>query len=182
MDDWKEAVQQRNPRAIDDDRLTDSAVIVPVYELGDGEGVLFTRRTDDLPRHAGQVSFPGGRSEPMDESLLDTALREIEEEVGLPRSEVDVVGRLDDINTTTGYSIRPFVAEVPRDYPYTLQEEEVDTLIQAPVGELTQPSVHETRMHHDHEVHYFHYEGYTIWGATAAILVQFLRLSYDWSP
>lgn len=182
MHDWKEPVQERSPRSIDDDDLTDSAVIVPVYEFDEGEGILFTRRTDDLPRHAGQVSFPGGRREEGDDSLLDTALREIKEEVGLPENEVDVVGRLDDINTTTGYSIRPFVAEVPADYPYTPQEAEVDTLIQAPVSELTHPSIHETRTHLDLDVHYFHYDEYTIWGATAGILVQFLRLSYQWSP
>lgn len=182
MHDWKEAVQEREPRSIEDDNLTDSAVIVPVYELTEGQGVLFTRRADDLPRHAGQVSFPGGRTEEGDDSLLDTALREIGEEVGLPRGEVDVVGRLDDINTTTGYSIRPFVAEVPRDYPFVVQEEEVDTMIFAPIDELTHPSIHETRVHHDYRVHYFHYDEYTIWGATAGILVQFLELAYGWSP
>lgn len=181
MDDWKEAVQRREPNSLTNTELTDSAVILPIYK-DEGEGVLFTRRTDNLPRHAGQVSFPGGRMEKDDESLLDTALREIHEEVGLPPERVDIVGRLDDIDTTTGYSIRPFVGEVPSDYPYRVQEEEVDTLIFAPVDELTRPSIHETRTHEGYRVHYFHYDEYTIWGATAGILVQFLEVAYSWSP
>lgn len=184
MDDIEEALKDTKPNKISEGELERSAVIVPIYEDDGGEGILFTRRSDDLPRHAGQVSFPGGRSEKGDDSLLDTALRELYEEVGVPRDEVTVIGRLDDIPTTTGYSIRPFVGRIPYPYDFKIQEEEVDTLIFAPVSELTHPSIYESRVIEDRDlkIHYFHYSDYTIWGATAQILVQLLRIAYGWSP
>ncbi|MDY6779169.1 MAG: CoA pyrophosphatase [Halobacteria archaeon] len=191
-DGWRDVVRNRKPETSLSSDLEKSAVVVPVYEDSTGDGnesggeerecLLFTRRSDDLPRHAGQVSFPGGREEEGDGGLLDTGLRELHEEVGVARDEVDVIGRLDDVRTTTGYLIRPFVAEIPYPYPFEVQESEVDTLIFAPVDDLTEPSIHETRTRGEHEVHYFHYDDYTIWGATARILVQLLGIARSWSP
>ncbi len=175
MRDWKEAVppvETTDPDA--SDGLKESAVLVPVYEEDGEAGLLFTKRSDELPRHAGQVSFPGGRREEGDDTLLETSLRELHEEVGLPSDYVEVVGRFPDVRTTTGYRITPFVGGVPRDFEYVKQESEVAELIFAPVGELAEPSVHERRRKGGHKLHYFHYEGYTIWGATAEILVEFL--------
>lgn len=177
MRDWKGAVppvEKTDTGTEASADLKESAVLVPVYEEDDEPGLLFTKRSDDLPRHAGQVSFPGGRREDGDGTLLDTALRELHEEVGLPSGYVDVVGRFDDVRTTTGYRITPFVGGVPRDFEYVKQETEVAELIFAPVAELAEPSVHERRRKGGYKLHYFHYEGYTIWGATAEILVDFL--------
>ena len=177
MRNWRESVpslETTDPEPEEDDGLKESAVFVPVYEEGGEPGLLFTKRADDLPRHAGQVSFPGGRREVGDETLLDTALRELGEEVGLPREHADIVGRFNEVRTTTGYCIIPFVGGVPRDYEYVKQESEVAELIFAPVAELAEPSVHERRRRGGYKLHYFHYEGYTIWGATAEILVDFL--------
>jgi len=181
MNDWKEAVPPVDTTDPDaSDGLKESAVLVPVYEEDGEPGLLFTKRSDDLPRHAGQVSFPGGRREEQDETLLDTALRELHEEVGIPSGNVDVVGRFTEVQTTTGYSINPFVGGVPRDFEYVKQESEVAELIFAPVTELAEPSVHERRRKGGHKLHYFHYEGYTIWGATAEILVEFLNAVGLW--
>jgi len=177
MRNWRESVpplKTTDPEPEEDESLKESAVFVPVYEEDGEPGLLFTKRADDLPRHAGQVSFPGGRREADDETLLDTALRELGEEVGLPQKHADVVGRFSEVRTTTGYRIMPFVGGVPRDYEYVKQESEVAELIFAPVEELAEPSVHERRRRGGYKLHYFHYEGYTIWGATAEILVDFL--------
>jgi len=175
MKDWREAVppvDETDPDA--SDGLKESAVLVPVYDTDDGPGLLFTKRSDDLPRHAGQVSFPGGRRDDGDPTLFDTALRELHEEVGLPSGNVDVVGSFGDVCTTTGYRITPFVGGVPRDFEYVPQESEVAELVFAPVAELAEPSIHERRRKGGHKLHYFHYDDYTIWGATAGILVEFL--------
>jgi 8-oxo-dGTP pyrophosphatase MutT (NUDIX family) len=175
MNDWEEAVPTVDTTDPDaSDGLKESAVFVPVYEEEDEPGLLFTKRSDDLPRHAGQVSFPGGRREKHDRTLLDTALRELHEEVGMPSDQTDVVGRFGEVRTTTGYSIFPFVGGVPRDFEYAKDESEVAELIFAPAHELAEPSIHERRRKGGHKLHYFHYDDYTIWGATAQILVDFL--------
>ncbi|XGI84354.1 CoA pyrophosphatase [Halorutilales archaeon Cl-col2-1] len=184
MSGLKEVLRNRSSSRIHDEKLKRSAVVVPAYyddERG-GHGVLLTRRSDDLPRHAGQISFPGGRMESDDTDLAETALRELHEEVGMPPEKVDLLGTLDDVTTTTAYSIRPYVGCISYPYSFEVQESEVAELIHAPVSDLTHPSVYEKRYKNGRDVHYFHYEDYTIWGATARILAQFLELAYDWSP
>lgn len=179
--DWREAVRQHDHEEKSADGIEEAAVLFPIYEKTEDEpGIIFTERTNDLPRHPGEVSFPGGRVEEQDVSLLDTALREIHEEVGLPPGEVEVVGRLDDAQTTTGYRITPFVGEVPRDYPYVAQESEVDEIIFAPIEELADPSIHEKKVKKGYELHYFYYGDHIIWGATAGILVTFLEAMDEW--
>src|SRR6056297_2280829 len=96
-----------------EDQEHDAAVLAPVVDRQDGPHLLFTKRADHLGEHPGQMSFPGGGREPSDESLLATATREAEEEIGLRPDEVEVVGRLDDLPTVTHYRIRPFVSRVP---------------------------------------------------------------------
>jgi len=179
--DWREAVRRHDHEKKPSDGLEEAAVLFPIYGGSeDGSGIIFTERANDLPRHPGEVSFPGGRVEKQDVSLLDTGLREIHEEVGLPPDEVDVVGRLDDARTTTGYRITPFVGEVPREYPYVAQESEVEEIIFAPIEELSDPSIHETKVKRGYELHYFHYGDHIIWGATAGILVSFLEAMGNW--
>jgi 8-oxo-dGTP pyrophosphatase MutT (NUDIX family) len=182
MTSWRERLQTREPEEVDADGLERTAVVVPVYVDEGRDAALFTRRADDLPRHAGQVSFPGGRQEDIDASLRETALREIHEEVGVVSADVEFLGQLDDVPTTTGYVIRPYVGAIPYPYDFDVQSDEVDSLILAPLDELTHPSVHEERTRGDFTIHYFHYDEYTIWGATAAILVELLDVAVDWQP
>ncbi len=99
MQEWLPDVQSLKP----------AAVLVPIVEHGDDFTMLLTQRTDHLKHHAGQVSFPGGRVEPHDTSAVDTALRETEEEIGLPRNHVEIVGYLDAYETGTGFHITPVV-------------------------------------------------------------------------
>ncbi len=166
-----------------EDVLTQSAVVVPRLQLEDGrEAILLTRRADHLSRHAGEVSFPGGSKEAEDESLRETALRELDEEVGVPPVDADVRRQLEDVLTTTGFVIRPFLAEIPYPYDFTVQEEEVDTVIVAAVDELMEPGVHEVESQGGMKVHYFHLDDHTVWGATGEIVARLLEEERDWTP
>jgi 8-oxo-dGTP pyrophosphatase MutT (NUDIX family) len=161
-----------------------AAVVAPVLERDGTPHLLFTKRADHLGEHPGQMSFPGGGREPSDADLTATALREAHEEIGLDPTEADVVGRLDDIQTVTSYSVRPFVARVP-DRPYSPDEREVAEIVVLSVADLTDRENYESeRRDHPHygdiRLHFFHVDGYTVWGATGRMLVQLLELTTDW--
>lgn len=161
----------------------EAAVLTPVIER-DGPHLLFTKRADHLGEHPGQMSFPGGGREPSDDSLYDTAVREAGEEIGLRPDEIVPVGQLDDIRTITGYSVTPFVVRAP-DRTYEPDEREVAEIAVLAVDGLTDPANYESerRMHPqrgDRRVHFFTVDGFTVWGATARILVQLLELTTDW--
>jgi len=162
----------------------EAAVLAPVIDRPDGPHLLFTKRADHLGEHAGQMSFPGGGREPSDENLEATALREANEEIGLDPSDAKIIGRLDDIRTVTRYGVRPFVARVP-DRTYTPDEREVAEITVLPISGLTDLANYDSeRRDHPHygdiRLHFFRVDGYTVWGATARILVQFLRIATDW--
>ena len=176
-------VQAHEPEVVSDQRR-ESAVVVPVIER-DVPHLLLTKRAEDLSNHPGQMSFPGGRREPHDEDPWETAIREAHEEVCLPREEISLVGRLDDIRTVTGFSVRPFVALAP-DHEYVPCEDEVAEIAVLSVPELIDlDNYHgEYREHPYHgriRLHYFYVDGYTVWGATARMLVQLLELTTEWT-
>jgi len=179
------AVADHSPRSASGG-ARESAVLAPVVRRPGGDHLLFTKRADHLGEHPGQMSFPGGGREPEDDDLLATALREANEEVGLADGEAEVVGRLDDIMTVTDYSVRPFVGTVP-DREYHPDQREVAEIAVLPVAGLTDPANYESELR-DHpefgevHIHYFHVDGYTVWGATGRILAQLLALTTDWEP
>lgn len=163
-----------------------ASVLVPLI-VGPAPGVLLTRRTTHLSNHAGQVSFPGGRIDPEDTDAEAAALREASEEIGLRREDVDVIGRLDDHLTGTGYRITPVVGLIPPGLALQPNPQEVAALLELPMAVLLDPNAPQRR-----EVEYFgrlrrfwvwpHPEHY-IWGATAAILMQLAeRLRGDAEP
>jgi 8-oxo-dGTP pyrophosphatase MutT (NUDIX family) len=161
-----------------------AAVVAPVVDRDGRPAIVFTKRADHLGDHPGQMAFPGGGREPSDESLEATAKREAHEEIDLRPEEVDVVGRLDDITTVTGYAVRPFVARVP-DREYTPDEQEVAEIVPLAVEDLIARENYESeRREHpeygDIRLHFFHVDGYTVWGATGRMLVQLLELTTDW--
>jgi 8-oxo-dGTP pyrophosphatase MutT (NUDIX family) len=161
-----------------------AAVLAPVIQR-DGEAfLLFTKRADHLGEHPGQMSFPGGGREPSDDTLETTALREAREEIGLQPTEVAIEGQLDDILTITDYAVRPYVGRIP-DRKYVPDEREVAEIVVLPVVQLTERDNYESeRREHprfgDIRLHFFHVDGYTVWGATGRMLVQLLELTTDW--
>jgi len=167
-----------------DDASQQAAVLAPVLTREGDCHVLFTKRAEHLGEHPGQMSFPGGSREPEDGSLRTTALREADEEIGLRGAEVTVAGRLDDIRTVTGYSVRPFVGRVP-DRAYDPDEREVAEVVALPVRSLADLANYESErrdhpVYGPHRIHYFRVGAYTVWGATGVMLTQLLELTTDW--
>jgi 8-oxo-dGTP pyrophosphatase MutT (NUDIX family) len=165
-----------------------AAVLVPLVQRGDTLHVLLTRRTDHLRDHAGQVSFPGGRSEAHDAGAAATALREAEEEVGLPHDRVEVIGEMPAYTTITRFVVTPVVALVQPPFELALDSFEVAEAFEVPLHFLMDPA--------HHRRHVFTFEGgqrqflsmpwsgtggdgrpreYFIWGATAAMLRNLYR-------
>ncbi|MFB6280846.1 MAG: CoA pyrophosphatase [Haloferacaceae archaeon] len=163
-----------------------AAVLAPVIDRDGADHVLFTKRADHLGEHPGQMSFPGGGREPSDGAPADTALREAEEEIGLRPAEAEIVGRLDDVRTVSGYAVRPFVGRVP-DRAYDPDRREVAEIAVLPVaGFVDRANYASERREHPHHgeirLHFFYVGGYTVWGATARMLAQLLELAADWHP
>ncbi len=162
----------------------EAAVLAPIIQQGDRYEILFTKRSEHLGTHPGQMSFPGGGREPEDRDLQATALREADEEIGLKADETEIIGAVDDKETVTRYLVRPFVGVVP-DREYTRDEYEVAEIVRLGVDELTDRKNYESE-HRDHpeygplRIHYFHVDGYTVWGATGEMLAQMLELTTDW--
>jgi 8-oxo-dGTP pyrophosphatase MutT (NUDIX family) len=177
----KELLSRRPKNRITDDRLVPSAVLLPIYYKEGEVNILFTRRTEKVSVHKRQISFPGGAHQEGDKSLLDTALRESAEEIGLAPDRVKILGELDDeVTVDTNYIVSPFVGLIPWPYDFKLDGWETDEVIEAPLPAL----LDEESWHHKTEVaagreviaYYYHYRGDVIWGATARILHQFLDI------
>jgi 8-oxo-dGTP pyrophosphatase MutT (NUDIX family) len=150
-----------------------AAVLVAITERAE-PGVILTIRRPELRRHAGQIAFPGGRLDP-GEDAPTAALREAEEEIGLPPEAVRIAGRLDRYRTITGYDVTPVLAAIDRDLPLTPHEAEVADIFEAPLSHLLDASNHVRRsvLFEGTERHYYEilWEGRRIWGATAAMIV-----------
>lgn len=164
-----------NPGMEPGDALTPAAVLVPLVAHPEGLTIMFTQRTDHLAHHAGQISFPGGHMDPGDGTAQETALRETEEEVGLDRRHVEIVGRLDEYVTRTGFSITPVVALVTPPFETNPDPEEVDEVFEVPLSFLLDPANHQRHSREfegrTREFHAMPFGDYYIWGATAGMLM-----------
>lgn len=158
-----------------------AAVLVPVAHHEGRDHLLFTRRTDSMEHHKGQISFPGGRQDD-GETLSECALRETQEEIGIQPAEVRLLGRLDDIWTPTRYIISPFVGVIPFPYNFVLSDAEIAEMFLVPIDDLLDPGIYEeTEIHYQGKsalVPYYHWRDKIIWGATGRIIRQFLTLAY----
>ena len=177
----KQTLSQRQKQHIVDTDRVKSAVLIPIYYKEGEYHILFTKRTERVRDHKGQISFPGGAYEEHDATLLDTALRECTEEIGLPAEAIEVLGELDDMRTqTTYYVISPFVAAIPWPYQFSVDPIEVKEIIEAPISTLLDKDClrQETDPLNDGRIiGYFYYcNNRIIWGATARILSQFLDI------
>jgi 8-oxo-dGTP pyrophosphatase MutT (NUDIX family) len=178
----KEILSDRQRKTISRGSLIPSAVLVPVYENGGECHIVLTRRSDDVVHHKGQVSFPGGAYDNDDGDLSNTALRETFEEIGVCMEDVEILGKLDDQSTSSGFAITPFVGAIPYPYEFTINRREVDALIEAPVSALLNPANFSPQTpDYGGRLHpwaYYRYEGYQITGITALILQQYLELAF----
>lgn len=154
--------------------LRDAAVLIPVVDHGHEATVLFTRRAEKLRNHSGQVAFPGGTVDPTDASPEAGALRETFEEIGLDRDYIEIIGRLPDYVSGSGYRIAPVLGIVRPGFSLTLNSDEVDAVFEVPLGFLMDPANHtrDSRMWNDLEWFFYEmpYGGQRIWGVTAGII------------
>ena len=163
--------------------LREAAVVVPLTMQEDRPVLVFTRRPDSLRRHAGQISFPGGVRDPGDSTPLHAALRELEEEVGVPRERVDVLGMLDEIPTLTEFRVVPFVGVLSAGTVLAPDPEEIAEVIEVPVTALLEPGRQRVERRvvrgAERDIYFFEHAGHTIWGATARIVRNLLDVTAD---
>jgi 8-oxo-dGTP pyrophosphatase MutT (NUDIX family) len=166
-----DATSHSQPQA---DEQVPAAVLVALYESDEGElRVVLTKRRADLRRHAGEISFPGGRRDPEDATLMDTALREADEEIGLARSEVTVVGALERTSTfVTNYAIHPFVGLLKGPHLWRASELEVDSVLEPTLRDIragrTRSRLERRGISFETDAYVF--DEQLVWGATARIL------------
>jgi 8-oxo-dGTP pyrophosphatase MutT (NUDIX family) len=156
--------------------LRRAAVLIPLFVKDGGLWILFTRRTETVEHHRGQISFTGGSEEDDDESLVATALRETEEEIGVAGSDVRYLGALSPLTTVTDFYVEPFVGAIPTAYPFRVAEGEIAELIEIPVAELLDPRILERKILPGREepTLFYHHGAHVIWGATAGMLSELL--------
>lgn len=161
-----------------------AATLMPLVQTDKGMGMLLTRRASHLKKHSGQISFPGGRVDAGDKSIIETALRETREEIGVPATSIEVLGMLPEFFTGTGFLMQPVVGLIQPDYVLSINTDEVAEAFVVPLSFLLNPDNHFL-----HEVpegvgtvrQYFSmpWHQYFIWGATAAVIRNFYRLLND---
>ena len=164
--------------AMDAPGKTDAAVLVPIFQRTGEPVAVFTERRADLRRHAGEISFPGGRQDFPDEDLRTTALREAEEEIGLTRTDVELVGALPPVGTfVTGYRVFPFVGLIEPGRAWVPQETEVAQVLELSLSDLVRGHEHKrlTRRGVPIKTPTYTVDGHLVWGATARIVAHLLK-------
>ncbi len=170
------------PSYLNDEQLPRAAVLLPLYDADGETRVVFTRRSELVEHHKGQISFPGGAHDATDPDLRFTAVRETWEEIGVAMEHVEVIGQLDEMVTVSNFLVRPFVGRItqPAPYPFVHSEIEVAEILEVPLDHLRDEAnvVAEPRVYQGREItaYSFRWRDHVIWGATARILKQFLDL------
>lgn len=180
IDDIRKSLAHYRPRLIPPEDLVAAAVLIPLVENTVGLELLLTVRTDNVEHHKGQIAFPGGAREPGDHNVYETALRETREEIALPPEQVDLIGRIDDLATPTGFVVSPVVGYIPSLPVLQLQPAEVSAYFTAPLAFFLDSQNAYTREYEREgarrEVWFYDFNQYTIWGITAAIIQNFKQI------
>jgi len=179
--DLEQKLQQNKIIKLPDDGSKRGAVIVPVFKKSNELHLLFTKRTENLKFHKGQISFPGGKMEKKDYSLFECALRETYEEIGVPRNYITLLGELSQLKTrTSNILLSSFVCKFVYPFPLTINKHEVKEIIKIPLNAFFKKNSwsNQSIILDDEliEVWFFKYQDYIIWGATAEILQQLISL------
>jgi len=178
----KSCLSNYKKNKIIDDNTLPAGVIIPLFEKEGAIYVLLTLRTETVATHKGQISFPGGAWEPGDSSILDTALRETQEEVGIKPEDFEIIGELDDVVAVSDHLVTPFVGFFPYPYDFKVSDVEIAELVEIPLDFFLDDSNRRSGMR-EHRgkrvtIHYYDYNEHTVWGLTAHILKGFLDLCF----
>ncbi|HKO56325.1 MAG TPA: CoA pyrophosphatase [Thermoanaerobaculia bacterium] len=175
----RDIIAKRPAIEIEAPSLKRASVLIPIVRDGDGWSLLFSRRADNLQAHSGQIAFPGGGVE-AGETLDGAVVREAEEEVGIPAARVELIGRLDDLITNSGFLVAPFVGVIDERIEYVLQESEVVEVFEVPLDALLDPAQPQVRYvtfrNRRFPAYFYPYDRYEIWGLTGRVLKSFLDL------
>jgi len=175
----REKVGQYNARRLECSTEIRASVVLPLFEKEGNLHILLTKRTDRVKAHPGEISFPGGTYERTDLDTRKTALRECYEEVGVNAEDVEIVGRLDDLTTFTGFVITPYVGIIPYPYSFTINRKEVAYLIYLPFEHLTRSDLVQEQIDYRgrrETIDAIYYNGERIWGATCRMLFKLKRI------
>jgi 8-oxo-dGTP pyrophosphatase MutT (NUDIX family) len=176
----QQAIKRGFVTAEGDAPLKQAAVLIPLVLRPEGTTILLTERTAHLADHAGQISFPGGRLEPDDADAIAAALRETEEEIGLARSHVEILGHFEDYGTVTGYRVTPVIGLVRPPFDLTPDPHEVAEIFELPLDFILQPTnvrhAREKRGGVMRDVYEIAYGKWRVWGFTARILVRLIEV------
>jgi 8-oxo-dGTP pyrophosphatase MutT (NUDIX family) len=171
-------------RACELECVTDvrASVMLPLFVKEGGLHILLTKRTEWMKAHPGEISFPGGMYEETDADTKKTALRECCEEIGVRTGDVEIIGRLDDLTTLTGFVITPYVGIIPYPYTFKISQKEVAYLIYLPFEHLEKSDLIQEQIEYRgraETIDCFYYNGERIWGATCKMLLKLKRIAHD---
>jgi 8-oxo-dGTP pyrophosphatase MutT (NUDIX family) len=176
----RRALSAVDRQSVSDPALTQAAVMVLLYLRDEEYVVLLNKRSDTVEDHKGEMAFPGGRMEPTDASPVEAALRETHEEMGVRPDDVDVLGPLGGVSTPSGYYVKPFVGTIPAGYGFRLSTSEVAEVVEVPLATVVREGTTPTEVRYGHgrikTFDAYLYEGHVIFGATARILGDLLRV------
>lgn len=177
----KAFLSQRKKEVIIEKTRVPSAVLIPFAKKNGEYHIVFIRRSFTVPTHQGQIAFPGGARQLHDKNLLETALRETEEEIGVCRKDVEILGELDDqITTTSNFILTPYVGMIPWPYNFKLNSAEVEMLFFVPLKALMDEKRRKPEIEilngQEYPSFAYYYHGKRIWGATARILYKLLEI------
>lgn len=182
VDSIRAALSKTSPASsVNSDGLIEAAVAILVYPKQDGLTIILNKRTDRVEHHKGEISFPGGGRDPEDVSILDTALRETQEEMGIDPDDIEIIVQLDQVSTRSGFSITPFVGVIPPDYDFKVSKIEIAEVLEVPIESLidTENRVEDDRVWGNevsNKQYSYIYGTHIIWGATARIITQLLDI------
>lgn len=176
----KQVLAERVKVDITDSDLMPAAVLIVLYAKNGSYHVLLNKRSELVEYHKGEISFPGGARDPEDQDFVDTALRETEEEMGVSRGDITILGQLDDIITRTNFGVRVYVGTIPYPYPFKPSADEIAEVLEIPISVLQDPTnlLQDARLV-DGELSItisYACDGHVVFGATATILEQFLDI------
>ncbi|GBF51176.1 NUDIX domain protein [Leptospira ryugenii] len=156
-----------------------SSVVVPIFHTQEGEhGFILTQRSQHLKSHPGQISFPGGVKDPEDSDLLSCALREWEEEMGVSRTQIEIIGKHEHLLTRTGFHITPFLGIYSGDFQFSYNRDEVEKVILLPIKSLWNAPFYQIQIPNrgpENTAYYFDLDEGLLWGATCELILRFLR-------
>jgi len=179
----RQALARYPRKTVADPSLRPAGVLLVVYAKDEDHSVLLNKRTELVEHHKGEISFPGGSMDDDDESLMHTALRETHEEMGIDPSDVEMLGQLDDMPTISNFLISTFVATIPYPYDFKPSEIEVAEVLEVPISHLrSEQSWRDEARFHEGELQVsrsYVYQRHVIFGATAKVLANFLKVVED---